>query len=63
LTGLAGTTTLLIATRPTTIAIADEVLFVEEGRLAARGTHAALLTSTPAYAALVRAYERSEVSP
>lgn len=63
LAGLAGTTTLMVATRPSTIAIADGVLFLDEGRVTGRGSHAALLASHPAYAALVRAYEQSAVSP
>ena len=61
LTGLAGafasTTTLVVATRPSTIALADTVLFLAEGRLVAHGTHAELLASTPGYRALVEAYE------
>ena len=61
LTGLAGafasTTTLVVATRPSTIALADTVLFLAEGRLVAHGPHAELLRTTPGYAALVEAYE------
>ena len=61
LTGLAdafaATTTLVVATRPSTIALADTVLFLAGGRLVAHGTHAELLASTPGYAALVEAYE------
>jgi ATP-binding cassette subfamily B protein len=39
-----------------TIALADRVLLLDAGRIAAEGTHAQLLDH-PAYAALVRAYE------
>ncbi len=62
LTGLAGafagTTTLVVANRPSTIALADIVLFLADGRLEAYGTHAELLRSSPGYADLVEAYER-----
>jgi ABC-type multidrug transport system fused ATPase/permease subunit len=51
------TTLLLIAYRVSTISLADRVLFLEDGRIAAEGTHAQLL-SYPAYEAMVRAYER-----
>ena len=50
-------TTLIVAHRVSTIALADRVLLLEAGRITASGTHAQLL-SVPAYAALVRAYEQ-----
>jgi ABC-type multidrug transport system fused ATPase/permease subunit len=66
LTGLAGalktTTTLVVANRPSTMAVADLVLFLDGGRLAAFGTHAQLLATTPGYAALVEAYERERAA-
>lgn len=62
LTGLAGafasTTTLVVASRPSTIALADVVLYLAAGRLEAYGTHAELLATSPGYADLVEAYER-----
>jgi len=50
-------TTLIVAHRVSTIALADRVLLLDGGRVAAEGTHAELL-SVPAYAALVHAYEQ-----
>ncbi|WP_233604518.1 ABC transporter ATP-binding protein [Micromonospora sp. HM5-17] len=54
------TSILVVAYRRATIALADEVVYVEHGRVVGRGTHQALLESTPGYAALVTAYERAE---
>ncbi len=36
------------------------MVYVERGRVVARGTHAELLASVPGYAHLVTAYERAE---
>ncbi len=52
-------TTVIVAHRVSTIALADRVLYLEQGRVAASGTHAELLATVPAYEALVRAYERT----
>jgi ATP-binding cassette, subfamily B, bacterial len=62
--GLAGGSTLVVvAYRKATIALADEVVHLEDGRIADRGTHAELLARSPAYATLVNAYEHQvEVS-
>lgn len=54
---LAGTTTLVVANRPATIALADEVLFLEAGRLVDHGRHADLVARQPAYRRMVQAYE------
>jgi ATP-binding cassette subfamily B protein len=54
---LGGTTTIVVANRPSTIAMADEVLFLEGGRVVGHGPHAELLASQPTYARMVRAYE------
>ncbi len=54
-------TVVVVAYRRATIALADEVVFVADGRVAARGRHDELMASFPAYADLVSAYERAEV--
>ncbi len=56
-------TLLLIAYRKATIDLADEVLFLEGGRIADRGTHQELLARNPAYSTLVNAYETEGVAP
>lgn len=50
-------TLVVVAYRKATIALADEVVHLEDGRVAARGTHAELLLTSPAYSRLVNAYE------
>jgi len=52
------TTTLVVAHRPSTIGLADVVLFVAGGRLVATGTDLDLRRTVPGYASLVEAYER-----
>ena len=59
---LAATTTLIVASRPSTIALAELVLFLDGGRIAASGTHAELLVTSPGYARLVQAYEQDRVA-
>jgi ATP-binding cassette subfamily B protein len=50
-------TVLLIASRPSTIALADDVIFMTHGRVAAHGAHDVLLDTTAAYRELVEAFE------
>ena len=50
-------TLVVVAYRVSTISLADRVLFLEDGRIAAEGNHAELLQFAP-YQAMVRAYER-----
>jgi ABC-type multidrug transport system fused ATPase/permease subunit len=54
------TSLLVVAHRPATIALADEVIYLERGRVRATGTHPELLATVPGYADLVTAYERAE---
>jgi ABC-type multidrug transport system fused ATPase/permease subunit len=51
-------TIVVVAYRPASIRLADEVVFIDDRRIVAHGTHEELLASTPAYADLVQAYER-----
>lgn len=46
---LAGTTTLIVAHRPSTVAMADRVALLQEGRITAVGTHATLLAGNSHY--------------
>ncbi len=52
------TTVVVVAYRMATIALADEVVYLERGRVSARGTHAELMRSSPGYQRLVTAYQR-----
>jgi ATP-binding cassette, subfamily B, bacterial len=51
-------TVVVVAYRRGSIALADEVVFLQDGQVAARGTHDELLATVPAYASLVTAYEQ-----
>ena len=50
-------TVLMIASRPSTIALADDVVFMAAGRVAAHGTHDELLARVPGYREIVEAFE------
>jgi len=52
------TTVIIVAYRRSSIVLADEVIFVEDGRVIDRGTHPALYASLPAYRELIDAYEK-----
>jgi ABC-type multidrug transport system fused ATPase/permease subunit len=54
------TTLIVIAYRLSTIRLADRVLYLEDGRIAATGSHEELMARQPGYEAMVRAYERGE---
>ncbi|HMD93681.1 MAG TPA: ABC transporter ATP-binding protein [Trebonia sp.] len=50
---LAGVTALVVAHRPSTVALADRVALLDGGVIAATGSHSELMTTRPAYAALM----------
>ncbi len=54
---LATTTVIAVASRPSTIALADEVLYLAEGVVRSHGTHDELMTRDRDYAELMRAFE------
>ncbi|WP_248964885.1 ABC transporter ATP-binding protein [Sphaerisporangium perillae] len=58
--GSPDSTVIVVAYRMATIALADEVVYLEQGRVADRGTHDELLTRCEGYRNLVTAYEREE---
>ena len=49
----------VVAYRKATIGLADEVVYLADGRVADRGPHVDLLARNPAYARLVNAYEQA----
>jgi ABC-type multidrug transport system fused ATPase/permease subunit len=53
-----GPAMLVVATRRPTIALADEVVYLDQGRVAATGTHHELMRSAPGYRELLAAYDR-----
>ena len=52
-----GRTLLIVASRPSTIALADEVLFMADGRIVDQGTHQSLLEKSEPYRLLISAFE------
>lgn len=50
---LAGTTALVVAHRPSTVALADRVALLADGRIAAVGRHSDLLEAVPEYRAVL----------
>ncbi len=56
-TSIDGITVVVVAHRPATIALADEVAYVAEGRVADHGSHSDLLARNAGYRRLVTAYE------
>jgi ATP-binding cassette, subfamily B, bacterial len=54
---LAGTTVLMVASRPSTIALADEVVYLAGGQVVDHGRHGDLMVRLGGYRALVEAFE------
>lgn len=52
------TTVVIVAYRRSSIVLADEVIYVEDGRVIARGPHAQLYDSLEVYQSLIDAYEK-----
>jgi ATP-binding cassette subfamily B protein len=55
-----GTSILVVAYRRATIALADQVVYLHQGRVVATGTHQSLMASEPGYRDLVTAYEKAD---
>ena len=53
----ATTTTIVVASRPTTVKIADHVLFVHQGKVHELATHQTLMSKNQAYANLMKSFE------
>jgi ATP-binding cassette subfamily B protein len=60
---MAGRTTLIIAHRPATIALADRVVVLDHGRVRAEGTHEQLLATSPLYRELLAQAEHAASDP
>ncbi len=55
-------TIVVVAYRRSSIMLTDEVIFVDEGRVVAHGTHEELLATVPGYERILRAYEQDAVA-
>lgn len=51
-------TIIVVAYRPSSIRLADQVIFIDDGRVIAQGSHSELLATERGYARLVEAYEQ-----
>ncbi|MDO8361344.1 MAG: ABC transporter ATP-binding protein [Actinomycetota bacterium] len=59
---LANTTVVAVASRPSTIALADDVLYLADGRVVAHGRHDELMQAVPAYRRLIEAFEHDRAA-
>lgn len=50
-------TTIIVASRPSTIALADEVIFIENGQVSDQGIHAKLMVRNENYQLLMQSFE------
>jgi len=57
-----GRTTIVIAHRPATVALADRVVLIDEGRVLAEGTHQSLLGSSARYRQVLASAARREAA-
>ncbi len=60
---LAGSTALVVVHRPSTVALADRVALLSDGRLTAVGTHSELLATVPEYRAVLAATDAERSDP
>ena len=60
--GLVDTTVLMVASRPSTIRLADEVVYLANGRVVDHGSHDELMARQDGYRALVEAFEADRES-
>ena len=59
---LSQTTVVAVASRPSTIALADDVLYLDNGQVVAHGRHDELMQSVPAYRQLIEAFEHDRAA-
>jgi ABC-type multidrug transport system fused ATPase/permease subunit len=59
---LSTTTVVAVASRPSTIALADDVLYLDDGEVVAHGRHDELMDSVPAYRELIEAFEHDRAA-
>ena len=59
---LAETTALIIAHRPSTVAMADRVALIERGRVAAVGTHSDLMRTSEHYRYVISSLDIDETA-
>lgn len=60
---LAGATVLMVASRPSTIALADDVVYLAGGTVVDHGTHSELLARRAGYRELIEAFETDRAVP
>src|SRR5690606_23190489 len=58
-----GRTSVVIAQRISTVLNADQILVLENGRIAARGTHEELMENSPIYAEIYHSQLAEDASP
>ncbi|MEN9643613.1 MAG: hypothetical protein RL238_282 [Actinomycetota bacterium] len=59
---LTSTTVVAVASRPSTIALADDVLYLVDGEVVAHGLHDELMADVPAYRQLIEAFEHDRAA-
>lgn len=59
---MAGSTRIIIAQRVSSVLHADQILILDEGRIAARGTHEELLATSAIYQDIFRSQQGKETA-